>query len=73
MHFCALGLCSYKPRKDGEDDKGYKPRQRNTATGEIYLKLCIKLSEILQLKSVLTGLKDCSVPHTKHPMIFKKP
>lgn len=63
---------SYKLRKD-DDGKGWKPQQINKATGEVYLKLCIKLSEILQLKTVLAGLKDCSVPYTKHPMIFKKP
>lgn len=71
LNFRVFVLCPYKPRKDDEDGKGYKPQQRNTATGEVYLKLCIKLSEILQLKTLLTGLKDCSVPYTKHPMILR--
>lgn len=70
-NFCAFVLCHDKPSEDDEDGKGYKPQQRNTATGEVYLKLHIKLSETLQLKIILTGPEDCFVPYTKHPMIFK--
>lgn len=52
--------------------KAVEPQQKSTATGEVYLKPCIKLRAILQLKTVLTGLKECSVLYRKHLMIFKK-